>query len=74
MADSAIEAQLAEKDHELDEFRWQLQEAQDEARARKHTATQLGLHPLSIMLTVDTLAAFNRQYLPSSPAQIKPPS
>ena len=42
MADSAAEAQLAEKDRELEELRRQLQEAQDKARARKHTASQLG--------------------------------
>ena len=39
MADSAVEAQLAEKDRKLDEHRRQLQEAQDKARARKHIAT-----------------------------------
>ena len=33
MADSAAESQLAEKDHELEELRWQLQEAQDKERA-----------------------------------------
>ena len=41
-ANSAVEDQLAEKDRELEELRWQLQEAQDKARARKHTASQLG--------------------------------
>ena len=54
-ANSAVEDQLAEEDRELEELRRQLQEAQDKARARKHTASQLGLHPLPIMLTVDAL-------------------
>jgi len=65
-ADSAVESQLAEKDRELEELRWQLQEAQDKERDRKQNATQHGLHPLFIMLTVDALVVFNRQYLPSS--------
>jgi hypothetical protein len=73
-ANNAFVTQLAEKDRELEELRRQLQEAQDKERARKHTALQLGLHPLSIMLTIDALAAFNRQLLPSSPAQITPTS
>jgi hypothetical protein len=73
-ANNAIVTQLAEKDRELEELRRQLQEAQDKERARKHTALQLGLHPLSIMLTIDALAAFNRQLLSSSPAQITPTS
>jgi len=69
-----VEAQLAEKDCQPDELRRQLQEAQDKERARKHTAAQLGLHLLSIMLTVDALVAFNRQHLSSSQSQITPPS
>ena len=45
MANSASKSQLAEKDHELEELCWQLQEAQDKERARKQNATQRGLHP-----------------------------
>ena len=73
-ANSVVEDQLAEKDRELEELRRKLQEAQDKARARKHTDSQLGLHPLPIMLTVDALATFNRQRLSSSPVQITSPS
>jgi hypothetical protein len=73
-ANRAVEDQLAEKDRELEELRRQLQEAQDKARARKHTASQLGLHPLPILLTVDALATFNRQHLSSSLVQITSPS
>ena len=74
MADSAVEAQLAEKDHELEELHRQLQEAQDKERAPKHNATQHGLHSLFIMLTADAFVAFNQQYLPSSQSQTTPPS
>ena len=72
--DGAAKAQLAEKDRELEELRRQLREAQDRTRAQKHMATQLGFHPLFIMLTADALTAFNRQHLPlaSSSAQITP--
>ncbi len=46
MADSAVEAQLAEKDCELEGLHRQLQRAQEKERAPKHNATQHGLHPL----------------------------
>jgi len=72
MADHAVESQLTEKDHELEELHRQLQEAQDMERACKQNTAQHGLYPLFIMLTVDALVVFNRQYLPSSQSQTTP--
>jgi hypothetical protein len=54
-----IETQLTEKDREFDELHRQLQQAQDEVRARKHITMQLDLYPLTFVLIADALAMFN---------------